>query len=136
MDLTAALNELRHRNQAVPRPLRLPTDQDVATAERELGVSFPAEYRRYLLEASDVVVGTLEPCVVVPGAGYLDLVQTTRRAWDAGVPDDLIPICEDNGDYYCLDHDRVRFWSHDGTTDEAWPNLASWIAEVWIGERA
>lgn len=29
---------------------------------------------------------------------------------------------------------RVSYWSHDGATDESWPDLATWIEEVWIGE--
>ena len=81
-----------------------------------------------------MVVGTLEPCLVTPDAGYRELVTVARAAWDAGVPLDLLPICADNGDYYCLDGRAVRFWSHNGATDESWPSLASWIVEVWIGE--
>jgi len=38
-------------------------------------------------------------------------------------------------DYYCIDNQgRIRFWSHNGTTDESWKNLATWIEDVWIGE--
>jgi hypothetical protein len=100
--------------------LRLPSEDEVAGAERELGKSFPPDYRRYLLEASDVV--------------FLDLVTMVREAWDLGVPRDWLPFCEDNGDYYCLDGNTVRYWSHNGETDDKWPDLGTWINEVWIGE--
>jgi hypothetical protein len=29
---------------------------------------------------------------------------------------------------------EVVFWSHEGATDERWPDLATWIREVWIAE--
>ena len=44
-----------------------------------------------------------------------------------------LPICEDNGDYFCIvPGGQIRYWSPDGGTDESWPNLASWIKDVWI----
>lgn len=135
MTLTETIAELRSLNEPVPRPFRLPTEAEVRSAEARLGVSFPADYRRYLLEASDVAVGTLEPAVVTPDAGHLDLVSMAESAWDeADVPRDLLPFCEDNGDYFCLNaRGEVVRWSHDGVADERWPDLARWIREVWIG---
>lgn len=133
VDLSDAIEQLRPLNEPVPLPLRLPTEAEVRAAEEALGQSFQPDYRRFLLEASDVVFGTLEPCLVTVDAGYRDLVPTAQDAWDLGVPREWLPICEDNSDYYCLDETRVRFWSHDGATDESWPDLATWIIEVWIG---
>lgn len=136
MSLSETLEELRALNEPVPQPFRLPTEAEVDAAEARLGISFPADYRRYLLEASDVTFGSLEPAVVTPDAGHLDLVEIARSAWDEmDVPRDLLPICEDNGDYYCLNADgEVVYWSHDGASDERWPDLATWIQEVWIGD--
>ena len=134
MDLEAALAELRARNTVVPRPARLPTAAEVEAAEASIARPFPSDYRRFLLEASDVVVGYLEPCVVVPDGGYRDLIATCAEAWADGVPSARLSICQDNGDYFCLDGERVRYWSHNGLTDEHWPDLATWIDEVWIGE--
>ncbi|WP_116919250.1 SMI1/KNR4 family protein [Tamilnaduibacter salinus] len=49
----------------------------------------------------------------------------------------LLPFCEDNSDFYCLTPTgEVVFWSHNGSTAESWPNLATWIFQVWIGEHA
>jgi hypothetical protein len=51
------------------------------------------------------------------------------------VPRKLLPICEDNGDYYCMNKKgEIVFWSADGASDEKWKDLATWIEEVWIGE--
>ena len=136
MNLPDVIAELRDLNGPVPQPLRLPTEDEVNAAEKQLEVKFPEDYRRYLLEASDVVYGSLEPAILTADAGHLSLVEMVETAWDEmEVSRELLPFCEDNGDYYCLDTDgRVRFWSHNGTTDESWPNLATWIKEVWIEE--
>jgi len=136
MNLPDVIAELRELNEPVPKPLRLPTDAEVDAAEDQLGVKFPADYRRYLLQASDVVYGALEPAVVIPDAGHLSLTDIAETAWEEmEVPRNLLPFCEDNGDYYCLtETGEVEFWSHDGATDDKWKDLATWISEVWIGE--
>ena len=80
MRLPEAITESRSLNEPVPRPLRLPTEREVSAAEHELGVKFPEDYRRFLLEASDVVFGTIEPAVVTSGAGHLSLIESAQRA--------------------------------------------------------
>lgn len=137
MNLDQVIQELRELNELVPKPMRLPTPDEVTRAQQQLGVTFHADYRKYLLEASDIVYGTLEPCTVIPDGGHSDLIAVARNAWDkVGVPRDLIPICEGNGDYYCIETSgQIVFWSHNGVTDEKWPDLATWIKRVWIEKR-
>lgn len=87
--------------------------------------------RRYLLEVNDVVVGVLKPVTI--GGGHTDFEEVLRSARQWGVPDKLTPMCEDDGDYYCIaPSGEVVFWSHNGPTDETWPDLAAWISDVWI----
>ena len=136
MTLDEAIAELRCRNEPVPRPARLPTEDEVSAAEATLGVSFHPDYRRFLLEASDVNSNVLEPATITAPESHTDLFRIAHRArgrW--GVTGDLVPICEDNADYYCLTPDgRVIFWSHDAqaASGEEWPNLAAWIEQVWM----
>lgn len=134
MEISDAIKELRKLNESEPKHFRLPKKTEVAEAENRLGVKFSEDYRRFLLEASDVVYGTLEPAVVVPNSGYLNLIEVADSAWnEMEVPKNLLPICEDNGDYYCLNETgEVVFWSHDGLMNEKWDSLADWIKEVWI----
>jgi hypothetical protein len=56
---------LRERNETVPIPPRLPTLAEVNAAEKKLGRAFPRDFRRYLLEASDIVCGRLEPVTII-----------------------------------------------------------------------
>ncbi len=132
MNLDDAIRELRSLNRPVPKPRRLPTEAEVDQAQASLGVTFHPDYRAFLLAASDVVYGTTEPCTIV-GGGHTSLATVAADAKAMGVPRDLVPICEENGDYFCMNGaGEVVYWSHDGTTEERWPDLASWIAQVWI----
>jgi SUKH superfamily protein len=136
MTLTEAIQQLRDRNQPVPIPMRLPTPDEVAAAEKEIGVQFHPDFRRFLLEAGDVVFGTKEPVTVTDRSFNTHLPTVCETAWEQmEVPKKLLPICEDNGDYFCMNKKgEVVYWSCDGATDEKWKDLASWIEEVWIGE--
>ena len=133
--LDNAFSELRRLNQPVPKPGVLPTEEEVNRVEAELGTTFHPDFKRYLLEASDVVFGTLEPVTITSPTSHTNLLSVVESARLGSVPDKLIPVCEDNSDFYCIDESgRVCFWSHNGITEEQWPTLADWILEVWVGE--
>ena len=134
--LDEAIQHLRALNEPVPKPMRLPSAAAVAAAERKLGVTFHPDYRRFLLEASDVVYGTLEPATVGQSHAQSDLGEMANDAWnEMELPRELLPFCEDNGDYYCMNaRGEVVFWSHNGSSDERWPSLAEWIQQIWIEE--
>lgn len=132
--LDDVIARLRQRNTPVPRPLRLPTEAEVREAEKLAGTPFHEDFRRYLLKASDVVTGTLEPVTLGRG-GHTEFGTVLRAARESGVPDELVPLCEDNGDFFCMTPSGVvTYWSHDGSSEEQWPNLAAWIEEVWLGD--
>ena len=132
MNLDETIAELRRLNEPVPRPRRLPTEAEVTALERRLEVRFHPDLRRYLLEASDVVFGRLEPVTAISD-GPTDLALVLQDAREYGLPDDLIPVCEDNADFYCMSpQGEIVYWSHNGKTDERWPDLATWIKDVWI----
>ena len=136
MPLAATIETLRELNEQVLRPFRLPTEAEVLAAERTLGVAFPSDYRYFLLHGSDITYGTVEPAVIVTDCGHLNLQEVVQTARQAGVPKDLLPFCENNGDYYCFTPDgRIAYWAHNGLSSENWPDLSSWIQQVWIEGR-
>ncbi|MBO6524802.1 MAG: SMI1/KNR4 family protein [Balneolaceae bacterium] len=132
MTLEKVISELKKISEEVPKPLRLPTSADIATIEKVLETKLHPDFKQYLLEGSDAVFGVLEPAVAIQDdPNYI--VYIVRQARENGIPETLFPICEDNGDYYCINNlGEILFWSHNGTTNETWANLASWIKEVWI----
>lgn len=135
-NLTDILDRLRQLNQPVPRPPRLPTASEVENVEDRLSLSFHPDFRRYLLEASDVVFGAIEPVTITNSEASTYLVSVTedgRKHWN--LPAEYAPICESNADLYCVRPDgKVVYWPHDGTSDECWPDVAAWIRDIWIGE--
>ena len=127
------IEKLRQLNRPVPIPIRLPTVKEISKMEQELEVRFHPDYREYLLKASDVVYPTLEPATITNPKSHTYLPKVYQRARDWGVPQDLLPICEDNANFYCMNKEgQVLYWAHDGWTDEKWDNLATWIQDVWI----
>ena len=132
MNLDDAIRELRARHEPVPLPVRLPTPAEVKAAERRLGVSFHPYFRRYLLEVSDVNYGVIEPVTITRAESHTDLFKVAGAAWDNfGVPRDLLPICESNADFYCMNSaGEVVYWSHNGWSPQKWPSLADWMEQV------
>jgi len=118
-------------------PFRPPTDAEIDVAERRLGVRFHPDYRAFLLGGSDVADSTLEPAIILPGSSHLDMFEMVDAAWNLmGVPRHLLPFAENNGDYFCLTPSgEVVYWSHNGTTDEKWPNIAAWRQQVCVEKR-
>jgi hypothetical protein len=134
LTLDLVFKELRELNLVVPKPQRLPTEEEVDDADRQLEIQFHPDYRRFLLEASDDVVPVKEPATVTSPPGSHDLIVNASLAWTKmGVPPELLPICEDNRGYYCMNMGgEIAFWSHGVVSYEKWANLATWIKEVWI----
>lgn len=138
----SVFERLRALNEPVPKPPALPTRARLEEVERTLGVRFPPSYREYQLTCSDVTAGVYEPYWLHASGDYADLVASAREAWETvGLPRHLLPVVEDNGDYYCLDTSHpgpehpVVFWSHDALFPERrWTSFADWVEQVWIAE--
>jgi hypothetical protein len=98
---------------------------------------FHADYVTFLKGGSDVANSILEPAVILPGSGHLDLSQIANAPWNQmRVPRDLLPFVEDNGDYFCITPTgEVVYWSHNGAADEGWPNTTAWRQQVCVGKR-
>jgi hypothetical protein len=124
---------LREKSEAVPVPLDLPEDDQLVRIEEELLLPIPREMRRFLLEVSDVVYGRLEPVTAADPNSHTYLPEVTAFAWSIGVPRHLMPLCEDDGDYYCVDPDgEVVLWRNGELTDETWQSVWDWAEDVWL----
>ncbi|QEM83267.1 SMI1/KNR4 family protein [Halomonas binhaiensis] len=129
------IEEINNADDPNGRNQPLPTDSLIDKYERLSGLSFPDEYKKFLKTVSNAFVGFMSPLTLNEKMEekYGDLLFSIREGRKVGVPENWLPICEDNGDYYCIVPDgRVLFWDHNGATDESWPNLATWAKEVWL----
>ncbi|EIF51644.1 hypothetical protein SULAR_02233 [Sulfurovum sp. AR] len=115
-------------------PFRVPTDQEIQEAQEKLNYKFHPDYIEFLKSGSDVANACFEPAVILSGSCHLDIYEISDTAWSKmGLSRDLLPIVEDNGDYYCLNKSgEVVFWSHNGTTDEKWKNISDWYQQVCV----
>ncbi|TXK21029.1 SMI1/KNR4 family protein [Pontibacter qinzhouensis] len=134
------LERLKNLSQPVPNPPPLPTAMDVKNAEEKLVVKFPPSYVKYQLDYSNLFFGTFEPYQLFEDGSYADLINSVKEARESGLPNHLLPFLEDNGDYFCFDltstppEYEIKFWSHNGTSNEKWVNFLEWVEKCWIDE--
>lgn len=129
------IEQLRELNQPVPVPLELPDDERLVEVEEELFINLPFELREFLLTVSDVVHGRLEPVTATDPQSHTYLPEVAANAWDAGVPRDLLPICQDGRDYYVVDlENQVTRWDGEAgeMSDESWESVWHWVRDVWL----
>lgn len=127
------LELLRDNNQPVPVPLDLPDDEDLVEIEEELLLPIPRDMRTYLLEASDVIYGSLEPVTVTDPHSHTYLPEVAAVAWASGVPRYLLPLCEDHGAYYCVESEgEVVLWRNGELDEQTWLSVWHWVRDVWL----
>lgn len=129
------VSEINQADDPSGRKRPLPDDALIERYEADTGFTFPEDYKIFLKSVSNAFVGYISPFVLNDGdsSDYGDLRAGIAEARKVGVPEDWLPVCEDNGNFYCIVPDgRVRFWDHNGSSDESWPNLATWAKEVWL----
>lgn len=126
--------ELRGCNEEVPVPLELPDMDDIIDAEERLLLGLDNEFRQFMLTVSDVIYGTLEPVTVADPNAHTYLPEVAAVAWSLGVSRELIPLCEDGGNYYCINEiGEVVYWKNGAVTDEEpWADVWQWAEHVWL----
>lgn len=135
VSLKEVIDKINRADEPGGRKQPLPDDALIQKYERITGVAFSADYKIFLKSVSNAFVGSMSPFTLnePPSEAPGDLIGGIMDAREVGVPEDCIPICEDNGNYYCLAPDgSVRFWDHNRFSDETWPDLAKWANEVWL----
>lgn len=115
-------------------PFRIPSDEEIKNAEERLKFKFPNEYIAFLKGGGNVANAIFDAAVILPGSGYLDIFEIADIAWNKmGLNKKWLPFIEDNGDYFCVSENGVvKFWSHNGYTDEEWTTFSAWFQQVCI----
>ena len=127
------IEALRAVNEPVAVPLELPEEDALVEIEEQLFVALGADFKEFLLTVSDVVYGSLEPVTAADANSHTYLPEVAAVAWDQGLPRDLLPICESNGGYYCIDEEGlVSYWQDGKLSEENWNHIWDWAKEVWL----
>ncbi|ASJ95894.1 SMI1/KNR4 family protein [Shewanella marisflavi] len=127
------IEQLRELNQTVPVPLELPSFDQLVEVEEQILIPLPSELKEYLLYASDVIHGTLEPVTVSDPYSHTYLPEVTSYAWSIGLPREYIAICQQGDDFYCIDQEgQVMLWQDGELDEDSWESFWQWVEEVWI----
>lgn len=129
------IEQLREANEPVPVPLELPDEDQLVEIEEQLFINIPFVFKEFLLTVSDVVYGSLEPVTCTDPHSHTYLPDVAANAWDAGVPRDLIPLCQDGENFYCVEEDgTVVLWdgAEEAVAEESWESVWHWARDVWL----
>lgn len=128
------IDALRAKNQDVPVPLDLPTDDEVVQAEEQIFLPLDREVRHFLLTVSDVIYGHIEPITVADPHSHTYLPTMAAQAWSEGLPRDLIPICAAGQGYYSCDASgEIQLWEDGDFSDQApWADIWAWARQIWL----
>ncbi|QYJ87010.1 SMI1/KNR4 family protein [Shewanella mesophila] len=127
------IEQLQDLSETVPVPLELPTFEQLVEVEEQILIGLPSELKEYLLYASDVVHGTLEPVTASDPHSHTYLPEVTSYAWSIGMPREYIAICQQGDSFYCIDQEgQVMLWRDDELDEECWESFWQWAEEVWI----
>lgn len=111
----------------------LPDDAVLDHVAHESGLPLPDDYRTLVQRAGNV---SLTKELLQPRAdreGRLNLLSAIAEARASGVPAEWLPICRDNGDYYCLLPDgSVHLWSHGAMFQGQWSDLSDWVVDSFL----
>ncbi len=128
--------KLREINANVLVPLDLPDEDQLLEVEEEILISLPQEYREFMLMVGDVICGSIEPATAADPQSHTFLPELAATAWSLGVPRELIPVCEHNGDYYVISEEgEIKLWRESEgeiNEDESWNSIWHWARDVWL----
>ena len=127
------IDELHRLAEEVPVPLELPEHDQVVEAQEQILMPLPRDFREFLMTCGDVVLGYLEPVTVADPSSHTYLPEVTSQAWEEGLPREMICVCQDGSNYYCLDEmGVVRYWESGDFSSSEWPSIWHWVDEVWM----
>lgn len=134
-DFEEVLEALQEVAEDVPVPLELPDHDDLVDIEEALLLTIPPLYRDFLLHASDLVIGSLEPATAADPSAHNYLAEMAAEAWDQGMPRELLPICQFGDGYYVVNQeDEIQIWSSSaGLEEEVAESIWHWARDIWAG---
>ena len=125
---------LRERNEPVPVPLELPDEDLLVEIEEQVLIPLPDDLRAFLLTVSDVVCGRHEPVTAADPHSHTFLPEMAAVAWSMGLPRKYLPICEQEGAYYCIAQDGTVLLWDEGISDETWDTIWEWARDIWLAD--
>ncbi|WP_025820562.1 SMI1/KNR4 family protein [Shewanella marina] len=126
------IEQLQELSETVPVPLELPTFEQLVEVEEQILIPLPGDLKEYLLDASDVIYGAIEPVTASDPFSHTYLPEVTSYAWSIGMPREMVAICQQGDSFYCISQEGEIFFWQDGEYTEQWESLWDWIEDVWL----
>lgn len=128
------IQDLKDYSEKTLFPQEPPSEEDIVEVAEQLFLPIPGEYRTFLLEASNLVLGKMEPTTASDPHAHTYIPEVAANAWDIGLPRDVFPICEHQGEFYCINPTGgIQLWG-DGAYKEGkeWEDVWDWAKNVWL----
>ncbi len=117
-------------------PLELPDEDQLVEVEEELLMPIPREFRRYLLEYSDTIYGSLEPVTASDEHSHTYIVDATAECWESGMPRTHLCICKTEEGAWAIDQEgSIGWWAQDTdevTEEPSYESWWHWVRDVWL----
>lgn len=129
------LELLREHCESHSFPMELPTEDDLLDIHEQLLLHIPYQLREFLLNASDIVLGSLEPVTASDPQMHTYLPEVAAQAWEQGLPRHLMPLCVNGTDYYAVaPDDEVLTWCaiKQDFLDQSWESVWDWAHDYWL----
>ncbi len=111
----------------------LPNEDDLVLIEEEILLPIPHCLKEFLLNTSNLVVGSLEPVTAGDTQLHTFLPEVTTQAWSEGLSRELLPLCKVGSNYYVVNqYGAVQFWQNGETTEQEWDDVWHWAKDVWL----
>ncbi|WP_185232794.1 SMI1/KNR4 family protein [Teredinibacter franksiae] len=126
---------LRQRALKPSIPPELPTMDDLVEVQEAMLISVPAELRDFLLNSSYEIFGRLEPVTIADPNCHTYLPEVAAEVWARGMPRELIPLCQDQSNVYCVAEDgTVYIWNESLGEEpkEVSTNVWEWVRDAWL----
>ncbi|WJH40207.1 SMI1/KNR4 family protein [Aliirhizobium terrae] len=128
-----AVELLKKHDDGFVSPILPPDDDVIQYVEGAIGLKLPTDYRYLVQNAGHIVLSKELLYLRADGEGRCNIIPSIATARESGVPNDWLPICRDNGDYYCLLPDgSVELWSHDQMFEGRWSDLSDWVVDSFV----
>ncbi|BDM65680.1 cell wall assembly protein [Shewanella sp. NFH-SH190041] len=129
------IEKLQELSEQIPVPLELPDFDQLVEVEEQILIPLPGELKEYLLYASDVVYGSIEPVTAADPGSHTYLPEVAAYAWSIGLEREFIPICQVGDDFYCIDQQgEVLLWQDGELSEDSWESFWDWAQDVWLNQ--
>lgn len=110
------------------------TMEDIVDAQEAILIHIPVTYREFLLHTGHLIYGKLEPATVADAHAHNYLPEMAAEAWARGMPREYIPLCEDDGNIYCIGEDDTVYLWRPGSeeVEECFENVWYWVKDIWL----